>query len=74
LAERQGGQIGQLLLFFKFWAVSQITYRIGKQFWGIFFTEKSVALILAEYGLGYILGDFFTNSSGHPAERILTKT
>jgi hypothetical protein len=25
------------------------------------------ALILTKNGVGYILGDFFTNSSGHPA-------
>jgi hypothetical protein len=28
---------------------------------------KSCALILAKNGVGYILGEFFTNSSGHPA-------
>jgi hypothetical protein len=32
-----------------------------------FFRGKMYSLILIENGLGYILGDFFTNSSGHPA-------
>jgi hypothetical protein len=30
------------------------------------FHSKGCALILAKTGLGYILGDFFTNLSGHP--------
>jgi hypothetical protein len=29
-------------------------------------TVKVYALILTKPGLGYILGEFFTNSSGHP--------
>jgi hypothetical protein len=34
---------------------------------GNFFRSSGfVVLILAKNGLGYILGDFFTNSSGHP--------
>jgi hypothetical protein len=32
----------------------------------IFFHGKSYALICQKNGLGNILGDFFTNSSGHP--------
>jgi hypothetical protein len=75
LAERQGDQIAQFFCFFILILGSVANYI---QNWptvlGYFFHGKSVALILAEYGLGYILGDFFTNSSGHPAERILTKT
>jgi hypothetical protein len=36
-----------------------------------FSTEKSMyALALTENGLGYSLGDFFTNSSGHPAAAV----
>jgi hypothetical protein len=30
------------------------------------FHGKSYVLILTKTGLGYILGDFFTNASGHP--------
>jgi hypothetical protein len=36
---------------------------------GYFFHCESYALISAKNGLGYILGDFFTNSSGHPARK-----
>jgi hypothetical protein len=32
----------------------------------LYFRSKGNAIILAENGLGYILGDFFTSSSGHP--------
>jgi hypothetical protein len=32
-------------------------------------TVKAIFLILIKNGLGYILGDFFTNSSGHPARK-----
>jgi hypothetical protein len=35
--------------------------------WAAFFHGFSYALILAQKWLGYILGDFFKNSSGHPA-------
>jgi hypothetical protein len=31
------------------------------------FPRSSCALILAKHELGYILGDFIANSSGHPA-------
>jgi hypothetical protein len=31
-----------------------------------FFRGLNFELILAQNGLGYILGEFFTNSSGHP--------
>jgi hypothetical protein len=37
---------------------------------GYFFPHgKSYGLIWTKTGLGYILGDFFTNSSGHPGWR-----
>jgi hypothetical protein len=32
-----------------------------------FFQGKNYRIILAKNGLGYFLGHFFTNSSGHPA-------
>jgi hypothetical protein len=35
--------------------------------WLHLFTKKSYVQILINNGLGYILGEFFTNSSGHPA-------
>jgi hypothetical protein len=36
-----------------------------------FFTESYV-LISTKNGLGYTLGNFFTNSSGHPAHEFVT--
>jgi hypothetical protein len=42
-----------------------LTYRSSPHFWTTFFHCKSDVLILTKNGLGYILGDFFTNSSGH---------
>jgi hypothetical protein len=37
------------------------------QMFGLLLNEKSNVLILTKNGLGYILGGFFTKSSGHPA-------
>jgi hypothetical protein len=34
-------------------------------FWATFSAEKSYALISTKNGLGYILADLFTKSSGH---------
>jgi hypothetical protein len=34
--------------------------------YGYFFHGQDYALTLTKNELGYILGDFFTNSSGHP--------
>jgi hypothetical protein len=34
--------------------------------WTTFFHDKKCIFILSKNELGYILGDFFTNSSGHP--------
>jgi hypothetical protein len=36
-------------------------------FYGVLFPMVPVIINLTKNGLGYILGDFFTNSSGHPA-------
>jgi hypothetical protein len=33
--------------------------------------KATYVLILTQYGLGYTLGEFFTNSSGHPARVLL---
>jgi hypothetical protein len=35
-------------------------------FYGFFFHGLRSVIILTKNGLGYILGDFFTNASGHP--------
>jgi hypothetical protein len=41
-----------------------------KVYIGNFFRSKSYELILTQNGLGNILGDFFTNSSGHPGKYV----
>jgi hypothetical protein len=41
-------------------------YRSCQQFHSLFSTVKIMQIFLTKNGLGYILGDFFTNSSGHP--------
>jgi hypothetical protein len=35
--------------------------------WAILFTAKIKLMQLVKHGLGYILGDFRTKASGHPA-------
>jgi hypothetical protein len=39
-------------------------YRSGLKFWLTFFPSIDYVLILIKKWLGYVLGDFFTNSSG----------
>jgi hypothetical protein len=54
----QGDQIGRFFVYWSnfSWAVFLMT-KVGI-FFGYF--------VLIKHGLGYTLGDFFTNSSGHP--------
>jgi hypothetical protein len=40
------------------------------QIWSNFLSEKITLLKLTKYGLGYILGDFFTIASGQPGRRL----
>jgi hypothetical protein len=56
----------RLLSYFFLWTVF---WKIQKQptVLGYFFPRKSNVLILTKKRLSYILGAFFTNSSGHPA-------
>jgi hypothetical protein len=42
-------------------------YKSSVNLWTTFFQVYSSIFILTKNGLGYSLGDFFTNSSGHPA-------
>jgi hypothetical protein len=42
--------------------VTEVTHIVGP----FFTTEKSYALQLTRKGLGCVVGDFFSNSSGHP--------
>jgi hypothetical protein len=39
------------------------------KFYSTFFNAQRYVLILTNNGLGYILGDFLTNSLGHPGPR-----
>jgi hypothetical protein len=70
-AYRQGDQIGRI---FAYWVIVffrqllKIT-EVVKIFGFISFQGKSYVLIMTKKGLGHILGEFFTNSSGHPAFR-----
>jgi hypothetical protein len=41
-------------------------YESSRKFWATFPHSSGFILILAKNGLGYIFGDFFTISSGHP--------
>jgi hypothetical protein len=36
---------------------------------GLLFPQLIICINFDKKGLGYILGDFFTNSSGHPADK-----
>jgi hypothetical protein len=40
-----------------------------EDFWDPFFKDKSSVSIMIENGLYIYLGNFFTNSSGHPAAK-----
>jgi hypothetical protein len=41
--------------------------RCSQNYWANFFHGKNYVLYVTEIALGYILGDFFTNSSSHTA-------
>jgi hypothetical protein len=43
-----------------------VNCKSSPQFWATLSHSLGYALILAKNGLGYILGEFFSNSSGHP--------
>jgi hypothetical protein len=53
--------LGDCFLWAVLWNMKMMPW-----FLGYFFFGKSYKKLLAKIGLGYILGDFFTNSSGHP--------
>jgi uncharacterized protein YqhQ len=62
----QGDQIGRLFALSIFWKLQN--YLACLQLWlSIIFAKKCM------YVLGYILGDFFTNSSGHTFLRIIMR-
>jgi hypothetical protein len=61
---RQGDQIGR---FFAHWAIVTFFKTVFEELAHVFFLNKIYATILTKNGLGHILGELFTNSSGHPA-------
>jgi hypothetical protein len=46
------------------WKITLVSHYIGR-----FLTRKKLCIDFDRNGLGYILGDFCTNSSGHPAQK-----
>jgi hypothetical protein len=69
-ADRQGGQIRWMLAY---WAIVDFRHflklKSGPNLRLLFNRVKFHISIFDENELGYILGDFFTDSSGHPANR-----
>jgi hypothetical protein len=59
----QDDQIGAIVFHGQFF----FNYRINPNFGATFYHVKSYVLILTKNEVGYILGYFFTNSSGHTA-------
>jgi hypothetical protein len=60
------GEFSPKARLFTLGSFSKITQGAEK-FGAILFQRIDYVLILTKNGLGYILGDLFTNSSGHPA-------
>jgi hypothetical protein len=72
--QRQGDQIRQIFAHWKIVFFGQFFLKnkeVPTWLLSYFFQQKMCALILTKNGLGYILGDFFTNTSGRPARRHL---
>jgi hypothetical protein len=65
-----GDQIGQLFAYLGNFLLSAFfeNYRSSLNFPAAVFHGKSFAVLLTKNVLGDIFGDFFTNSSGHPAQ------
>jgi hypothetical protein len=66
--QRQGDQHGHI---FSYWAIVFFG-KILCAFLATVFHSKSYAIILTKKGSVNILGDFFTNSAGHTAQRFGT--
>jgi hypothetical protein len=61
----QNGRIFANLVIVLLWAVFE-KYRRSLNFWLHLPMVKNYVLILTKYRFGYILGDFYGSSSGHP--------
>jgi hypothetical protein len=68
---QQGDQIGRIFAQWAIFYFKQIleNYKSRPHFCATFFPSTGYELILTENGLGNILGNFFTNSSGRPVHR-----
>jgi hypothetical protein len=68
----QGDQIGQIFGYWVFLSFGRIfeNCRSKINIWATLFHDTRYILFLQKNGLGYILCDFFTNSSGHPGLNI----
>jgi hypothetical protein len=60
--------IGSLFTLDNFWKITQ-----KPKFVDYFFQRKSYMLIMLKNVFGYILGDFFTTSSGHPENESISR-
>jgi hypothetical protein len=69
-AFRQGDQIGRIFAQWMIFAIgSYIKISEAAHFFGYFIQQLSLCFNLNKNGLGYILVEFFINSSGNPASR-----
>jgi hypothetical protein len=59
---------GVVVYFWQFFLITEA----ARHFELLFFHDISGAYFLTKNGFGYILGHFFTNSSGHPDRRLPT--
>jgi hypothetical protein len=69
LRKKRGDQIGR---FFAYWVTFLFSAVWGKLLKGLTFVGTFSAVkmsILPKIELGYILGDFFANSSGQPSKK-----
>jgi hypothetical protein len=65
---QQGDQIGRI---FDHWLIIHFgqlleNHKSSPHFWATFFYGNGYLLIFTIDGLGHVLGDFCSNSSGHP--------
>jgi hypothetical protein len=71
IVPRQGDQIGRIFANWAIvfiWAVFVIT-ELAQIFWLLFTTKVVNVILFTNNELGYILGGFFANSSGHSGPR-----
>jgi hypothetical protein len=73
-APGQGDQIGRIFAYWVLFSVDSFceNYKYIPNSWTTFSTLKAMyVVIFSKNGFGYILGNFLTNASGHPALKSL---